>query len=151
MLNCCYAIFWMYGSKNILFVFPLSRKWRSQNFWNFPYPGAIKLLSSVEIIISGQKCCPHLKQTVWSIFVHNLATIEQKTKKYWSGVRGLMDPLPTYLTSKNPNPCRVNKKVYVLSVLDITKFWIYYQLYHKEWSKNLDARTMNKDFNNERK
>ena len=56
-------------------------------------------------------------RTVWSIFVYKLVTIELKTKKCLRGWRRggvLMDPLPlpTYLTSKKPNPCRVNSENY---------------------------------------
>ena len=46
-------------------------------------------------------------RTVWSIFVHNLVTNEQKIKKWWREGVGPMDPPLTYLTSKKPNPCRV--------------------------------------------
>ena len=35
---------------------------------------------------------------------------------------------------------------------DITKSWIYYQFYHKEWTEKLAVRTVvNKYFNNEQK
>ena len=44
----------------------------------------------------------------------------------------------------------INKNVYVPSVLGITKSWIYYQFYHKEWAEKLAARTVNKYFNNEK-
>ena len=37
-MKCCYAIFWMHVSKNILFVFPLFMKRKSNKFSNFLYP-----------------------------------------------------------------------------------------------------------------
>ena len=51
-MKCCYAIFWMYGSKNILLMFPLFKKRKSHKFSNF----------SAKVIISGQKYCRHLMQ-----------------------------------------------------------------------------------------
>ena len=45
----------------------------------------------------------------------------------------------------------INKNVYVPSVLGITKSWIYYQFYHKEWTEILAATTVNEYFNNEKK
>ena len=45
-------------------------------------------------------------RTVWSIFVHDLVTIEQKAQKWWRGGPIQWTP-PIYLTSKKPNPCRV--------------------------------------------
>ena len=44
----------------------------------------------------------------------------------------------------------INKNVYVSNVLGITKSWIYYQFYYKEWVEKLAARTVNKYFNNEK-
>ena len=46
----------------------------------------------------------------------------------------------------------INENAYVPSVLGITKSWIYYQFYHKEWAEKLAARTVvNKYFTNEQK
>ena len=44
----------------------------------------------------------------------------------------------------------INKNVYVPSVLGITKSWIYYQFYHKEWAEKLATRTVNKYFTNKK-
>ena len=47
---------------------------------------------------------------VWSFFVHNFVTIEQKIKKWTRRGGSPMDPFPpTYLTSKKPNSCSVNE------------------------------------------
>ena len=53
----------MYGSKNIyhLFMLPLFKKQKKHKFSNFSYPGSGKDMTSAKIMISGQKCCPHLK------------------------------------------------------------------------------------------
>ena len=56
MLKWCYAIFWMYGSKNILFMLPLFKKRQSHKFSNLSYLGSRKVLPSAKIMISGQKC-----------------------------------------------------------------------------------------------
>ena len=52
----------MYGSKNILFMFPLFKKQKSHKFSNFPFPDSRKVLTSAKVIISDQKCCLHLMQ-----------------------------------------------------------------------------------------
>ena len=48
-------------------------------------------------------------RTVWSIFVHNLVTIEQKIKKWW---RECLMPPAAYLNSKKLNPCRVKDLIH---------------------------------------
>ena len=50
----------------------------------------------------------------------------------------------------SPTLKTINENVYVPNVLGITKSWIYYQFYHKEWAENLSARTINKYFNNKK-
>ena len=45
----------------------------------------------------------------------------------------------------------INKNVYVSIVSGITKSWIYYQFYHKEWAEKLATRAVKKYFNNEKK
>ena len=103
MLKCCYAIFWMHGSKNILFMFPLFKKRKSHEFSNFSCPGSRKVRTSAKITISGQKC-RHLMQDNLKYLWYNLVTIEQKIEKWWRRIN------PTYLTSKMPNSCRIKKK-----------------------------------------
>ena len=56
------AIFWMYISKNMLFMLPLFKEQKSHKFSNFSYPGSRKVLISAKIMISGQKCCCFLMQ-----------------------------------------------------------------------------------------
>ena len=107
MLKCCYAIFWMCGSKNTLFMLSLFKKWKSQKFSNFSYPGLRKVLTSAKIIISGQKYWRHLLQDslkyLCAQFGYDWRENKEMVKKVSNG------PLPpqTYLTSKKPNPCRV--------------------------------------------
>ena len=67
-------------------------------------------------VLVQEKCEPQQKlrylaknvliwcRTIWSIFVYNLVTIEQKIEKWWRRIN------PTYLTSKMPNSCRIKKK-----------------------------------------
>ena len=55
-------MFWMYGSKNILFIFPLFKKEKRHIFSNFYHSGSRKVLTSAKIVISDQKCCRYLMQ-----------------------------------------------------------------------------------------
>ena len=113
MLKCCYAIFWMYGSKNILFMLLLFKKRKSHKFSNFSYPGSGKVLTSAESIISGQKyCCDLMHYCLKYLFAQfgydwtkNKEMVKEEGRGRGGG--GPMD-IPTYLTSKKPNPCRVN-------------------------------------------
>ena len=111
--NCC----WIYSSKNILFMFSLFKKRKSHKFSSFSYPGSRKLLTSAKIMISDQKCCCHLMQDSLKYLCIQVGYDWTKNKEMFKGVEEggvLMDPLPlpTYLTSKKPNPCRVNSENY---------------------------------------
>ena len=111
MLKCCYAIFWMYGSKNILFMFPLFKKPKNHKFSNFSDPGSRKVLTSEKIMIFGQKCFHHLIQDSLKYLCAQFGYDWTKKRYGKEGVEGGGSngppPLPTYLTSKKPNPCRV--------------------------------------------
>ena len=102
MRKCCYAIFRMYGSKNIFLMLPLLKKGKSHKFSCFLNPDSRKVLDAAEIMTSGQICCLIWCRTVWSIFVQNVVTIEQKIMKWWMGEP--MDATAAYLAFKNPNP-----------------------------------------------
>ena len=75
----------MYGSKNILFMFPLFKKRRNHKFSNYCYPGSRNMLTSVKITISGQKCCRHLMQDnlkyLCAQFGYNWAKNKKMVKK----------------------------------------------------------------------
>ena len=102
------AIFWMYCSKNILFLLPLFKKRKSHKTLNFSYPGSGKVLTSTKIIISGKKCCRCLMQNrlkyLWAQFGYDWT----KNKEMVGGreKRGEWTPV-TYLTFKKLNHCRV--------------------------------------------
>ena len=107
MLKCCYAIFWMYGSKNILFMLPLFEKRKSHKFSNSSYPGSRKVLTSAKIIISGQKCCRHLMQESLKKYLCEQFGYDWTKNKEM--VKGGSNGPPTYLTSKKSNLCRVQE------------------------------------------
>ena len=96
----------MYRSKNILFMLPLFKKRKSHKFSNFSYPGSRKVLTSAKVWYLAKNVVVIWCWTVWSNFVHISLMIEQKIKKWWRG--GSNGHPPTYLTSKKPNPFRVN-------------------------------------------
>ena len=85
MLSCCYAIIRMYGSKNILFIFPLFKKKKSDR----------KVVA--KILISGQTFCHHLMKATLKYLCAQLGCSWTKNKEM--GRRGG--------GGKKPNPCRV--------------------------------------------
>ena len=101
MLKCCYAKFWMYGSKSILFTLPLFKKQKSHKFSIFSYPGLRKVLTSAKIIISDKKCCRRLMEDSLKYLCAQSGYDWTKNKEMVKG-----DP-PTYLISKKPNHFRV--------------------------------------------
>ena len=117
MLKCCYVIFWMYGSKNILFLLPLFEKRKSHTFSIFSYPGSRKVLTSAKIRIPSQKCCRHfhLMQDCLKYLCAQFGSDSTKNKEMVKGGGGrewsnaLPSCYPTYLTSKKPNSCRVKQ------------------------------------------
>ena len=115
MLSCCYAIFCMYGSENFLFMLLLFKKQKGHKFSNFSYPGSRKVLTSAKIITSGQKCCHYLMQDSLKYQCAQFGYDWTKNKEMVKG--GVQWIPPTYLTSKKPNPCRVNVPNFV-NILD---------------------------------
>ena len=115
MLKCCYAIFWMYGSKNILFMFPLFKKRKSHEFSNFSRPGSRKVLTSAKII-SGQKCRRLMQDNLKYLCVQ-FGYDWTKNKEWWRRIN------LTYLTSKMPNSCRIKKKEQIKKNKCIKKKW----------------------------
>ena len=114
MLKCCSAIFWIYGSKNILFMFTLFKKQKNHKFSSFFYPVSRKVLTSATIIISGQKCCCHLMQDSLKYLCAQFGYDWTKNKEILREVTHRLPhptPPPLYLTSKKPNTCRV-KPIY---------------------------------------
>ena len=103
MLKCCSAIFWIYGSKNILFMFTLFKKQKNHKFSSFFYPVSRKVLTSATIIISGQKCCCHLMQDSLKYLCAQFGYDWTKNKEILREVtHRLPHPTPPslYLTSK---------------------------------------------------
>ena len=63
--NHCWNAFMQYFECMVpktLFMLPCFKKRKSRKFSNFSYPGSRKVLISVKIMISGQKCCCYLMQ-----------------------------------------------------------------------------------------
>ena len=110
MIKCCYSLFWMYGSKNILFMLPLIKKQKSHKLPNFSYPVSKKCWPQQKLWYLAKNVPTIWCRPVCSIFVHNFVTIEQKIKKWTRRGGSPMDPFPpTYLTSKKPNSCSVKE------------------------------------------